>query len=32
VPALRVFPLTPARWRDVEALFGPRGACAGRCA
>lgn len=28
-PALRFFPLTPARWRDVEALFGPRGACAG---
>ena len=22
-------PLTPARWRDFEKLFGPRGACAG---
>jgi GNAT superfamily N-acetyltransferase len=22
-------PLTPARWADVEKLFGPRGACAG---
>ncbi len=22
-------PLTPARWPDLEALFGPRGACAG---
>src|SRR5437867_10355758 len=21
-------PLTPARWKDFEALFGPRGACA----
>ena len=28
-PALRVEPLTPARWDDVEQLFGPRGACAG---
>jgi GNAT superfamily N-acetyltransferase len=28
-PALRCAPLTPGRWRDVEALFGPRGACAG---
>jgi len=24
-----VKPLTPARWRDFEALFGSRGACAG---
>lgn len=22
-------PLTPARWKDFEALFGPKGACAG---
>jgi GNAT superfamily N-acetyltransferase len=22
-------PLTPTRWADLEALFGPRGACAG---
>jgi GNAT superfamily N-acetyltransferase len=22
-------PVTPERWQDVEALFGPRGACAG---
>jgi GNAT superfamily N-acetyltransferase len=29
VPALRFLPLTPARWPDLEALFGPRGACAG---
>jgi GNAT superfamily N-acetyltransferase len=27
--ALRFAPLTAGRWRDVEALFGPRGACAG---
>lgn len=26
---LRIEPLTPARWRDVEALFGEKGACAG---
>jgi GNAT superfamily N-acetyltransferase len=25
----RVVPLTPARWKDFEKLFGPRGACAG---
>ena len=25
----RVVPLTPDRWKDFEALFGPRGACAG---
>ncbi|MEJ2420747.1 MAG: GNAT family N-acetyltransferase [Acidobacteriota bacterium] len=24
-----VFPLTPERWPDLEALFGPRGACGG---
>jgi GNAT superfamily N-acetyltransferase len=29
VAALRYVPATPARWRDVETLFGPRGACAG---
>lgn len=28
-PALRVEPLTPARWPDLERLFGPRGACGG---
>ena len=27
--ALAVRPLTPSRWKDFEALFGPRGACAG---
>lgn len=27
--ALRVKLLTPARWKDLEALFGPKGACAG---
>lgn len=26
---LRVAPLTPERWADVEALFGEKGACAG---
>jgi len=26
---LRFQPLTPSRWRDLELLFGPRGACAG---
>jgi GNAT superfamily N-acetyltransferase len=25
----RVLPLTPERWTDLEALFGPRGACGG---
>jgi len=29
VPAIEIHPLTPARWGDVVALFGPRGACAG---
>lgn len=28
-PSLRVVPLTPARWRDFEALFGEKGACNG---
>jgi GNAT superfamily N-acetyltransferase len=27
--SLRVEPLTPARWNDLEQLFGPRGACGG---
>lgn len=26
---VEIRPLTPARWDDVVALFGPRGACAG---
>lgn len=26
---LAVHPLTPERWGDLEALFGPRGACGG---
>lgn len=26
---LRIEPLTPTRWTDFEALFGPRGACGG---
>lgn len=28
-PAWTFYPLTPERWRDFEALFGPRGACGG---
>ncbi len=28
-PKLEIHPLTPDRWPDLEALFGPRGACAG---
>jgi GNAT superfamily N-acetyltransferase len=28
-PVLKVVPLTSARWKDFEALFGPRGACGG---
>ena len=28
-PSARIVPLTPARWKDFEQLFGPRGACAG---
>ncbi|HEY0946432.1 MAG TPA: GNAT family N-acetyltransferase [Opitutaceae bacterium] len=26
---LKIVPLTPSRWDDFAALFGPRGACAG---
>jgi molybdopterin converting factor small subunit/GNAT superfamily N-acetyltransferase len=26
---IRCLPATPSRWRDLELLFGPRGACAG---
>ncbi|MBI2955995.1 MAG: GNAT family N-acetyltransferase, partial [Acidobacteria bacterium] len=26
---LTVKPVTPSRWRDLELLFGPRGACGG---
>ncbi len=26
---LNIFPVTPERWPDLEALFGPKGACAG---
>jgi GNAT superfamily N-acetyltransferase len=29
VPTLRYVEATPARWRDVDVLFGPRGASAG---
>ena len=29
VRAVRVVPATPARWADLETLFGPKGACAG---
>ena len=29
VPKLSFHPLTPGRWRDLERLFGLRGACAG---
>ena len=29
VPGIRCFPATAARWRDIERLFGDRGACAG---
>ena len=28
-PAIRCVPATPSRWRDVERLFGEKGACAG---
>ena len=28
-PRLEFHPLTPERWPDLEALFGPRGACGG---
>ena len=27
--SLEIHPLTPDRWKDFTALFGPRGACAG---
>lgn len=27
--AVNVYPAGPERWRDLELLFGPRGACAG---
>ncbi len=30
--SIRIHPVTPSRWKDVESLFGSRGACAGcRC-
>lgn len=29
MPALSFHPLTPDRWKDLQALFGPKGACAG---
>ncbi len=28
-PRLEIHPVTPDRWEDLAALFGPRGACAG---
>ncbi|MBI4166142.1 MAG: GNAT family N-acetyltransferase [Acidobacteria bacterium] len=28
-PKLEFHPVTPSRWPDLEALFGPRGACGG---
>jgi len=28
-PKLEIYPLTPARWHDLESLFGERGACGG---
>jgi len=28
-PEIEIHPVTPARWPDMQALFGPRGACAG---
>jgi GNAT superfamily N-acetyltransferase len=28
-PSLKFHPLTPRRWKDLETLFGERGACAG---
>ncbi|MDR7418274.1 MAG: GNAT family N-acetyltransferase [Armatimonadota bacterium] len=27
--SLQIHPATPTRWKDLETLFGPRGACAG---
>lgn len=29
IPNLEIHPLTPGRWRDLETLFGERGACGG---
>jgi len=29
LPALEFHPLTPGRWKDLEALFGEQGACGG---
>ena len=29
MPWIKVYPLTPRRWPDLEKLFGPRGACGG---
>jgi GNAT superfamily N-acetyltransferase len=29
MPEIRIEPVTPARWRDLESLFGARGACGG---
>lgn len=29
VRGLKFHPLTPSRWKDLEKLFGPRGACGG---
>src|SRR5262249_48962178 len=29
LPEFAVYPLIPARWLDLETLFGPRGACGG---
>ncbi len=28
-PRITLHPVTPSRWKDLETLFGPRGACAG---
>ena len=28
-PKLKIRPVTASRWKDLEKLFGPRGACAG---
>jgi GNAT superfamily N-acetyltransferase len=29
LPRVDIHPVTPERWKDLEALFGPRGACGG---
>jgi hypothetical protein len=29
VAAFKTYPVTPSRWKDVEELFGERGACDG---